>query len=105
MQDLFSYKQKLMTAEEAVSLIQSGDRVYIHSGCAEPEQLVKALLQRGQELRDVEILHLMTLGNADYVLPEMEGHFRHNAFFIGSNVRDAINSGRADYTPIFLSEL
>src|SRR3990172_4286048 len=94
-----------MTAEEAVSLIQSEDRVYIHSGCAEPEQLVKALLQRGHELRDVEILHLMTLGNSDYVLTEMEGHFRHNAFFIGSNVREAINSGRADYTPIFLSEL
>ena len=105
MQDSFSYQQKLMSAEEAVSLIQSGDRVYIHSGCAEPEQLVKALLERGQELRDVEILHLMTVGNADYVMPEMEGHFRHNAFFIGSNVRDAINSGRADYTPIFLSEL
>jgi acyl-CoA hydrolase len=94
-----------MSAEEAVSLIQSEDRVYIHSGCAEPEHLVKALLHRGQELRDVEIFHLMTFGNADYVMSEMEGHFRHNAFFIGSNVRDAINSGRADYTPIFLSEL
>ncbi|MFN8007816.1 MAG: acetyl-CoA hydrolase/transferase C-terminal domain-containing protein [Terriglobia bacterium] len=105
MQDTSAYRQKLMSAEEAVSLIQSGDRVYIHSGCAEPELLVKALLQRGQDLRDVEILHLMTLGNADYVVPEMEGHFRHNAFFIGSNVRDAINSARADYTPIFLSEL
>ena len=105
MQDSFSYQQKLMSAEEAVSLIQSGDRVYIHSGCAEPERLVKALLERGLELRDVEILHLMTVGNADYVMPEMEGHFRHNAFFIGSNVRDAINSGRADFTPIFLSEL
>ena len=105
MEDSSSYHQKLMSAKEAISLVQSGDRVYIHSGCAEPEHLVKALLERGQELRDVEILHLMTFGNADYVMPEMEGHFRHNAFFIGSNVRDAINSGRADYTPIFLSEL
>lgn len=97
--------QKVMTADEAVSLIQSDDRVYIHSGCAEPERLVKALIQRYRELQGVEIVHLLTLGNADYVLPEMERHFRHNAFFIGSNVRGAINSGRADFTPIFLSEI
>src|SRR5262245_10064330 len=96
---------KLMTAEEAISLVQSGNRVYIHSGCAEPEHLVRALINRRHALRDVEIVHLLTLGNADYVLPDMEPHFRHNAFFIGSNVRDAINSGRADFTPIFLSEI
>jgi acyl-CoA hydrolase len=99
------FQHKLMTAEEALSLVQSGDRVYIHSGCAEPERLVKALIQRRRELHGVEIVHLLTLGNADYVLPEMEAHFRHNAFFIGSNVREAINSGRADFTPIFLSEI
>jgi acyl-CoA hydrolase len=96
---------KLMSAEEAVSVVRSGDRVYIHSGCAEPEHLVQALIRRRQELRDVEIVHLLTLGNADYVLPEMEPHFRHNAFFIGANVREAVNSGRADFTPIFLSEI
>lgn len=96
---------KLMTAEEAVSVVRSGDRVYIHSGCAEPERLVQALIRRRQELYDVEIVHLLTLGNADYVLPEMESHFRHNAFFIGANVREAVNSGRADFTPIFLSEI
>jgi len=96
---------KLMSAEEAVSVVRSGDRVYIHSGCAEPERLVQALIRRRQELRDVEIVHLLTLGNADYVLPEMEPHFRHNAFFIGANVREAVNSGRADFTPIFLSEI
>jgi len=94
-----------MTAEEAISLVQSGNRVYIHSGCAEPEHLVRALINRRHALHDVEIVHLLTLGNADYVLPDMEPHFRHNAFFIGSNVRDAINSGRADFTPIFLSEI
>jgi 4-hydroxybutyrate CoA-transferase len=99
------FQHRLMTAEEALSLVQSGDRVYIHSGCAEPERLVKALIQRRHELHGVEIVHLLTLGNADYVLPEMEAHFRHNAFFIGSNVRDAINSSRADFTPIFLSEI
>ena len=83
---------KLMSAEEALSVVRSGDRVYIHSGCAEPERLVQALIRRRQELRDVEIVHLLTLGNADYVLPEMEPHFRHNAFFIGANVREAVNS-------------
>jgi 4-hydroxybutyrate CoA-transferase len=100
-----SYSQKLMSAEEAVSVVRSGDRVYIHSGCAEPELLVRALISRKDELRNVEVIHLLTLGNADYVMPEMEGHFRHNAFFIGSNVREAVNSGRADFTPIFLSEI
>ncbi len=100
-----SLHNKLVTAEEAVSVVESGDRVYIHSGCAEPERLVRALIQRRHELRDVEIVHLLTLGNADYVLPEMEPHFRHNAFFIGANVREAVNSGRADFTPIFLSEI
>jgi acyl-CoA hydrolase len=98
-------EKKRMTAEEAVSVVRSGDRVYIHSGCAEPERLVKALIGRREELHDVEIIHLLTLGDASYVLPEMDGHFRHNAFFIGSNVREAVNTGRADFTPIFLSEI
>src|SRR5262245_16041474 len=105
MKSQVSYQQKLLSAEEAISVVRSGERVYIHSGCAEPERLVKALIRRKNELCDVEVIHLLTLGNADYVLPEMEGHFRHNAFFIGSNVREAVNCGRADFTPIFLSEV
>jgi acyl-CoA hydrolase len=80
-------------------------RVYIQPGCAEPETLVEALVRRGPAVRDVEIVHMMTMGCAPYVAPEMEGHFRHNAVFIGANVRDAINDGRADYTPIYLSEI
>jgi acyl-CoA hydrolase len=56
-------------------------------------------------VQDVEIVHMMTMGRADYVAPEMAGHFRHNAVFIGGNVRDAINEGRADYTPVYLSEI
>jgi acyl-CoA hydrolase len=67
--------------------------------------LVRALIARAPELRDVEIVHMMTLGSADYVKPEMEGHFRHNAIFIGPNVREAVNEGRADYTPVFLGEV
>ena len=93
------YKKKLRTPEEALRCVRSGMRVYIHPGCAEPEVLVKALIQRGSELEDVEIVHLMTMGDAGYIAPELEDHFRHNAMFIGGNVRKAVNDGRADYTP------
>ncbi len=99
------YRSKLTTPREAVQCVQSGMRVHIHPGCAEPEALVEALMARGPHVRDVEIIHILTLGRADYVAPEMEGHFRHNAMFIGSNVREAVNEGRADSTPIFLSEI
>jgi len=99
------YKKKLRTPEEALRCVQSGMRVYIQPGCAEPETLVEALMQRGPHVEDVEIVHMMTMGTAPYVSPEMAGHFRHNAVFIGANVRDAINDGRADYTPIYLSEI
>ncbi len=99
------YRGKLTTPEKAMEAVKSGMRVYIHPGCAEPEVLVRALIARGPDLWDVEIVHMMTLGNADYVKPEMEGHFRHNAIFIGPNVRQAVNEGRADYTPVFLSDV
>ncbi len=99
------YKKKLRTPDEALRAVQSGMRVYIQPGCAEPETLVEALLRRGPEVSDVEIVHMMTMGAAPYVAPEMAGHFRHNAVFIGGNVRQAINEGRADYTPVYLSEI
>ena len=99
------YKKKLRTSDEAMRAVQSGMRVYIQPGCAEPETLVEALLRRGPEVSDVEIVHMMTMGAAPYVAPEMAGHFRHNAVFIGGNVRQAINEGRADYTPVYLSEI
>ena len=99
------YKKKLRTPQEALLYVQSGMRVYIQPGCAEPEVLVEALMKRGPFVEDVEIVHMMTMGCAPYVAPEMAGHFRHNAVFIGANVREAINDGRADYTPIYLSEI
>jgi len=99
------YKKRLKEVDEALECVQSGMRVYIQPGCAEPETLVEALMRRAPELHDVEIVHMMTMGVAPYVAPEMAGHFRHNAMFIGANVRDAINEGRADYTPIYLSEI
>jgi 4-hydroxybutyrate CoA-transferase len=99
------YLPKLQTADAAMLFIKSGMRVYIQPGCAEPETLVEALIRRAPDVHDVEIVHMMTMGAAPYVAPEMAGHFRHNAVFIGANVRDAINEGRADYTPIYLSEI
>jgi 4-hydroxybutyrate CoA-transferase len=99
------YTKRLQTADEALKCIRSGIRVYIQPGCAEPETLVEALIRRAPYVHDVEIVHMMTMGAAPYVAPEMAGHFRHNAVFIGANVRDAINDGRADYTPIYLSEI
>jgi acyl-CoA hydrolase len=102
---LEKYLEKRRTAADAVKVIRSGDCVYIHPGCAEPEQLVKAMVARADELRKVKVIHILTRGVADYVRPEMAGSFRHVALFSGANVREAINEGRADYVPIFLSEI
>lgn len=99
------YKQKLQTAEQAVSLIRSHDRVYVHQGCATPEPLLDAMVARAPELEGVEVVHMLTMGKAAYTRPGLERSFRHNAFFLGGNVREAVREGRADYTPIFLSEI
>lgn len=93
------------TALEAVSSIQSGDRIYIHGMAAAPQALVKALAARKDELTDVEIVQLHTEGVAPYAEPGMEGHFRVNALFVGGNIRKAVNEGRADFIPVFLSEV
>jgi 4-hydroxybutyrate CoA-transferase len=100
-----AYSRKIKNADEALRRVESGMRVYIQPGCAEPETLVEALMRRASAVCDVEIVHMMTMGAAPYVAPEMAGHFRHNAVFIGPNVREAVNAGRADYTPIYLSEI
>ncbi len=99
------YQAKLTTAEKAVAPIKSGQRVFIGSNCAEPQTLVEALTDRAHRLADTEIVQILTLGVAPYAEPRFQDHFRTNAFFIGGNVREAINECRADYTPIFLSEI
>jgi 4-hydroxybutyrate CoA-transferase len=99
------YKSKFRTAAEAVKCIQSGQRVFVHPGCAIPEILVDAMCARAEELTDVEVIHILIAGKLPYSQPGMEGHFRHNALFIGKNARAAVNDGRADFTPIFLSEI
>ena len=99
------YTKKLKTADDALQFLKSGMRVYIHPGCAEPETLVESMMHRAPQLRDVEITHMRTMGPAPYCDPKMAGHFRHSAVFIGANVRQAIEEGRADYIPIELSEV
>src|SRR5690349_17335568 len=100
-----AFHEKLVTAEVAVRMVGSGDTVYVHPGCATPVRLLDALVARRDELENVRIVHIMSLGPADYVAPGMEKHYRHTALFIGKNVRDAVNEGRADYVPVFLSEI
>ncbi|HCA56888.1 MAG TPA: 4-hydroxybutyrate CoA-transferase [Blastocatellia bacterium] len=94
-----------VSAEEAVGHISSGDRVFIHGVAAAPRVLIDAMVGRSAELRDVELVHLHTEGRAPYSLPEHEGSFHVNAFFVGGNVREAVNEGRGDYIPVFLSEI
>jgi len=96
--------RKTMSADEAVRLVRPGDHVFIGSGCAEPQTLVKSLAD-APDARDVEIMHILTLGVAPYADRRFRRPFRHNAFFIGANVRDAVQAGDADYTPVFLSEI
>lgn len=98
------YADKIVTAQKAVARIRPGNRVFIGSGAAEPQTLVEALGER-RDLADTEIVHILTLGVATYAEERLKGKFRHNAYFIGPNVRSAIAEGRADYTPIFLSEI
>ena len=94
-----------VSAAEAVSKVRSGDRVFIHGVAAAPHVLIDALVARAVELRDVEIVHLHTEGAAPYAAPEFAESFRVNAFFVGSNVREAVNRGDGDYIPVFLSEI
>jgi acyl-CoA hydrolase len=96
---------RIVTAEEAVKVIKSGDRIQIHSVAAAPHHLINAMVARAPELRNVEIVHLHTEGEAPYVEPQYKDSFRLHSFFVGANVRKATQEGRADYIPVFLSEV
>lgn len=96
---------KYVTAAEAVQVVKSGDRVYVQAAAATPTVLTKALAERANELRDVEICHLHTEGEAPYANPELAASFHVNSFFIGANVRHTLKAGNGSYTPVFLSEL
>lgn len=96
---------KAISAEEAVKVIKSGDRVMIHSVAMAPTLLIKAMVARAPELRGVEIVHLHTEGEAPYADKKYCENFRLNSFFVGANVRKATQEGYADYIPVFLSEV
>ncbi|MBI4665006.1 MAG: GNAT family N-acetyltransferase [Nitrospinae bacterium] len=99
------YRDMIMTPAQAVLKVRPGHRVFIGSGCAEPEELVRSLTRRSAELADIEIVHLVTHGVAPYATREMADHFTVNSFFIGDNVREIIQAGYGHYTPIFLSDI
>jgi acyl-CoA hydrolase/GNAT superfamily N-acetyltransferase len=99
------YKTQIMTAPDAVRKIRPGQRIFIGTGCAEPLELVTALTKRAYDLPDTEILHLLTFGDAPYAHKELAQYFRVNSFFIAENVRNIIQEGLGDYTPINLSDV
>ena len=96
---------KYVTADEAVKVVKSNDRVYVQAAAATPTVLTKALANRAAELRNVEVCHLHTEGDAPYANPELAESFHVNSFFIGANVRHTLTAGNGSYTPVFLSEL
>ena len=98
------YQSRVVTAEEAVRKIQSGSRVFLTGNCSVPQKVLGALVDYAPNLENVEICQALTIGPADYVKPEMQGHLQVNTMFISANVRKAVQEGKADFTPVLLSE-
>ncbi|HUV36942.1 MAG TPA: GNAT family N-acetyltransferase [Patescibacteria group bacterium] len=107
MSNVFSglYQEKKRSPDDLVKLIRPGSRIFIGSGAAEPQTLIKVLIEKGKYIEDHETINLLELGTTPYAESVLSKPFHKNAFFIGQNVRDDVNEGRAEYTPIFLSEL
>ena len=103
------YPEKLVSEDKIFRHIHAGDRIFISSGCGEPQYLIRALIRyvesEPKAFFDTEILHVYSFGIAPYTDDKFKQNFRHTSFFIGSNTRDPINRGAADYTPIFLSKV
>ncbi|MBF0530733.1 MAG: acetyl-CoA hydrolase/transferase family protein, partial [Deltaproteobacteria bacterium] len=99
------YEANRLSLEEAAALVRSGDRVVAAHACGSPEPILEAMVRRAEELIDVEIVHMVSMGKSQYCLPQYSKSFRHNALFAGGNTRGAIAEGRADYTPCFFSEI
>src|SRR5512145_673730 len=98
------YQSRVVTAEEAVQKIQPGNRVFLTGNCSPPQKILAALVNHAPQLKNVEICQALSVGPAEYANPEMEGHIRVNTMFISGNIRRAVQEGRADFTPVFLSE-
>jgi acetyl-CoA hydrolase len=99
------FRTKTVSASEAAAAIDSNQRVFLTGNCSVPQQVLAALVDRAKGLSDVEIAQVLTVGTAEYVDPEMKDHIRVNTLFISDNVRKAVQDGRADFTPCFLSEI
>ena len=99
------YQSHIVSGEEAVSKIQSGDRIVIGHACGEPSFLVETMVKHAEDYQNVEVVHMVAMGECAYAQPGMESHFRHNAIFVGGKTRDAINSGRGDFPPCFFFEV
>ena len=99
------YKDKVKTAAAAMKLIKSGNTIFIGTGCAQPQHLVDVMVENTGSIRDVHVIHLLTMGTAPYADEKFRDKFKMNSFFIADNVRDAFERGIGDYTPIFLSEI
>ena len=98
------YESRIVSPEEAVHAIKDGDRVFMTGNVSVPQKNLAALVEYAPNLKDVEICQALTIGSADYVSSEMEGHLKVNTFFISANIRKAVHEGRADFTPVLLSE-
>jgi acyl-CoA hydrolase len=96
---------KAISLEDAVKIIKNNDRVYLHAAAAAPQGLIRAMTDRHEELRNVEVCHLHVEGDAPYANPELKDSFHVNSFFLGENVRHTLAAGNGSYTPVFLSEL
>ena len=98
------YQDRIVTAEEAVQQIGNNQRVFLTGNVSVPSQLLAALVDFAPNLENVEVCQALTIGASDYVAPEMTGHLRVNSIFISGNIREAVHEGRADFTPVMLSE-
>jgi acetyl-CoA hydrolase len=98
------YQSRVTTAENAVQAVQSGNRIFMTGNVSVPQTILAALVAYAPNLKDVQICQALSVGPADYVKPEMDGHLRVNAMFISANVRKAVQECRADFTPVLLSE-
>jgi len=98
------YESRIVSPEEAARKISSGQRIFLTGNCSVPQKILAALVDYAPHLEDVEICQALTIGPADYVAPEMEGHLRVNTMFISHNTRKAVQAGKADFTPVLLSE-
>ena len=99
-----TYKSRVVSPQEAVRAIKSGNRIFLTGNVSVPQKVLAALVEFAPQLENVEICQALTVGSADYVSPAMEGHLRVNSIFVSANIRKAVNEGRADFTPVLLSE-